>query len=45
MKLKCQCYQRREWDYENANNDLYRDKLSECNWDQDYKNFDDEVNK
>jgi hypothetical protein len=45
MKLKGQCYQRRVWDYENANYDLYRDILSECNWDLDNKNVDDQVNK
>jgi hypothetical protein len=33
------------WDYEHAKYNLFRDKLSEYDWDLDNKNVDDQINE
>ena len=45
MKLNNHCYKRKIWKYEDANFDLYREKLGNCDWDCENLTIDESAAK
>ena len=45
LTTKQHCYQRKIWQYDNANFNDYRQKLNSCDWDMNNLSIDEQVNK
>ena len=43
MNIKSNCYIRKNWQYDNADFDLFRQKLQDCNWNIQNKNIGDQI--
>ena len=44
MNIKSKCYTRNIWQYDNADFNMYRQKLYECNWNMENMNMDERLN-
>ena len=43
MNTKSNCYTRKNWQYDNADFDLFGQKLQDCNWNIQNKNSDNQI--